>query len=462
MTIDPEILNKVQKIHFVGIGGSGMSGLAEILFRRGYSLTGSDNNETDTLAHIRSLGIPVHLGHRAENVGDAQLVVHTAAVHAENPELRAAAERGTPVIDRAQLLGLICRQYPDTFAVAGTHGKTTTTCMLTQICMTAGLDPTAVIGGTLPLIGSHSRSGSSPLMVCEACEYVDSFLNLRPAVSVILNIDDDHLEYFKSMENLKKHFGVFASQTTRAIILNGDDANTLEALRDYPGKRITFGFGEGNDYTARILGDSAGHMSFEILHKGRHLASVRLRIPGRHNILNALAACAAAVEAGADAASIEKGLNDFGGAGRRFEILGKVGGVTVADDYAHHPTELKATLTAAKEMGFGKVWAVFQPFTYSRTAMLMDDFAQVLPIADRVVLSEIMGSREVNTWNVYAKDLAARIPGCVWFKTFDEIADYVLRNAQAGDLVITLGCGDIYKAAKLMMRRGGAQPSAGH
>lgn len=451
MIRNPDILEVVKKIHFVGIGGSGMSGLAEILFHRGYQLTGSDNNETDTLAHIRSLGIPVQLGHRAENIGDAELVVHTAAVHSENPELQAAAGKNIPVIDRAQLLGLICMKFPDTIAISGTHGKTTTTSMLTQILLTAGLDPTAVIGGTLPLIGSHSRVGKTGLMVCEACEYVDSFLNLNPAVSVILNIDDDHLEYFKTMENLIEHFRIFTTQTSRLVIYNGDDANTLKAVREYPHRKITFGFGAANDYSARLKDDQSGLMAFDVYRKNEKFISVKLQVPGRHNILNALAACAAADEAGADADSIQKGLNEFTGAGRRFEILGKVGGVTIADDYAHHPAELKATLTAAKEMSFNKVWAVFQPFTFSRTFMLMNDFAEVLPIADHVVLSEIMGSREVNTWNVYSKDLAEKIPGCVWFNTFEEISDYVLKNAEDGDLVITLGCGDIYKAAKLML-----------
>lgn len=451
MFSDPDILNKVKKIHFVGIGGSGMSGLAEILLNRGYEITGSDNNETDTLAHIRSLGIPVIMGHSAGNIGDAQLVVHTAAVHADNPELIAARANRTPVLERAELLGLITMQYPDTIAISGTHGKTTTTCMVTQILTLAGMDPSAAIGGKLPLIGSNSRAGDSELMVCEACEFVDSFLNLRPAISVILNIDADHLDYFKTMSNLIEHFSTFASLTSRVLIYNGDDSNTLAAVKDYPHKKITFGFKKKNDFTAVEKSSRDGLRCFDILYKGEPFASISLKIPGKHNILNALAACAAAREVGATAEDIERGLNSFTGAGRRFEILGQINGFTVADDYAHHPAELEATLKAAKEMGFNRVWAVFQPFTYSRTVMLMEDFARVLQIADKVVLAEIMGSREVNTYNVYSKDLAEKVPGSVWFSTFDEIADYVLKNAGQGDLVITLGCGDIYKAAKLML-----------
>jgi UDP-N-acetylmuramate--alanine ligase len=420
--------------------------------RKGYELTGSDNNESDTLSRIKSLGIPVFMQHKASNIGSAELVVHTAAVHSDNPELVAAKEKGIPVLDRAEMLGLIADRFSECFAVSGTHGKTTTTCMLTQILLTAGLDPTAVIGGKLPLIGGNSRIGDSQLMVCEACEFNDSFLHLHPAVSVILNIDNDHLDYFKTLENLKAHFRTFADQTFQTVVYNGDDSNTLEVLEGYEKTKTSFGFSKSCDFTAtEIRTEPESHLEFTINKYGSAIAHVKLKVPGRHNILNALAAAAAADLAGADADSIEKGLCEFSGAGRRFEILGQTNGITIADDYAHHPAELKATLTAAKEMGYKHVWAVFQPFTYSRTAMLMDDFASVLKIADRVVLAEIMGSREINKYNVYSKDLAQKIPGSVCFVDFASIADYVVKNADSGDLVITLGCGDIYKAAKLML-----------
>jgi UDP-N-acetylmuramate--alanine ligase len=454
VTSNPEILKKVKRLHFVGIGGAGMCALAEIMHNEGYELTGSDNNESDTLTRIKALGIPVFMKHEASNIGNAELVVHTAAVHSDNPELAAARSKGVPVLGRAEMLGIVADRFQKSFAVSGTHGKTTTTCMLTQILLTAGLDPTALIGGKLPLIGGNSRVGKSQVMVCEACEFNDSFLNLHPAVSVILNIDNDHLEYFKTLNNLKAHFTAFANQTSEAIIFNGDDANTIEALKDVGLKKISFGFSQGCDFTATDIETEPGsHLNFKISKSGSVIAEIRLGVPGKHNIMNALAAAAAADLAGADAASIEKGLNEYAGAGRRFEILGQANGFTVADDYAHHPAELKATLTAAKEMGFKQVWAVFQPFTYSRTFMLMDDFATVLKIADRVVLAEIMGSREVNTFNVFSKNLAEKVPGSVWFDSFEDIARYVSANAQAGDLVLTLGCGDIYKAAKLMLKK---------
>ena len=454
MTINSDLLNKVKRIHFVGIGCAGMCALAEIMHSKGYTLTGSDNNESDTLSRIRKLGIPVKLSHQPENIGDAQLVVHTAAVHDDNAELVEARRREIPVIERAVMLGLLSDRYEKSIAVSGTHGKTTTTSMLTQILLTAGLDPTAVIGGKLPLIGGNSRVGNSPLMACEACEFNDSFLHIHPAISVILNIDNDHLEYFKTIDNLIAHFHTFAGQTSETVIYNRDDANTRKALTGITARAISFGFGPDCDYRAeQIQTEPGSHCDFDLIKNDRKIATIRLKVPGKHNIMNALAAAAAADLAGASAESIEKGLNDFTGAGRRFEVLGKVNGVTIADDYAHHPAELEATLTAAKQMGFRRVWAVFQPFTYSRTAMLLEDFARVLQIADRVVLAEIMGSREKNTFNIYSKDLAEKIPGCVWFPDFQKIADYVIQNTAEGDLVITLGCGDIYKAAKLMLKQ---------
>lgn len=451
--IDLNILNGKKHIHFIGIGGSGMFPLVQILHGQGYYITGSDNNEGDTIEIERSMGIPVVIGQRAENIKGADLIVYTAAILPDNEELVAAKNSGVPVIERSRLLGVVTSWFDNCICVCGTHGKTTTTSMITQILLEAEMDPSAVIGGKLKAIGGNGRYGGSDLMVCEACEFVDTFLQLYPDTAVILNIDADHLDYFKTLDNIIASFRKFAQLTSRTIIVNGDDANSMKAVEGINDKKIiTFGTSSKNDYYAENIVQSVGvKSSFDLYCKGEKLGTVQLSVPGSHNVLNAVAACAAALEAGASFESVTAGLAEFRGAGRRFEILGEVGGVTIADDYAHHPAEVKVTLETAKKMGFKNVWAVHQPFTYSRTSMLLDDFAEALSVADKVVMSEIMGSREVNTYNIYTKDLAEKIDGSVWFPEFGEIAEYVMKNAQPGDLVITLGCGDIYKCAKMML-----------
>lgn len=449
-----EVLGKIKRIHFIGIGGSGMCPLVEILHSKGYEISGSDNNESDTLNRVRSLGIPVFLGQRAQNIEGAQMIVYTAALLPDNPELCAAKESGIPTFERKELLGAITRMFDNCICVCGTHGKTTVTAMLTQIFLQSGADPTAVIGGKLPLTGTNGIAGGSQNMLCEACEFVDTFLSLSPDVSVILNIDEDHLDYFKTLDNLIASFTKFASMTRREIIINADDANTLRAVESIKDKRfITFGLGKDNDFRAENIVLEHEFASFDIIKYGENVGRISLGIPGKHNIFNALAAIAAADNAGIPMDKIIACAEQFRGAGRRFEILKKINGITIADDYAHHPRELEVTLNAAMGMGFKRVWAVFQPFTYSRTKILFDDFVRVLKIPDRVVMTEIMGSRERNTYGVYTSQLAEKIPGSVWFNTFDEVADYVVKNAEEGDLVITLGCGDIYKAAKLMIKK---------
>ena len=449
-----EVLGKIKRIHFIGIGGSGMCPLVEILHSKGYEISGSDNNESDTLNRVRSLGIPVFLGQRAQNIEGAQMIVYTAALLPDNPELCTAKESGIPTFERKELLGAITRMFDNCICVCGTHGKTTVTAMLTQIFLQSGADPTAVIGGKLPLTGTNGIAGGSQNMLCEACEFVDTFLSLSPDVSVILNIDEDHLDYFKTLDNLIASFTKFASMTRREIIINADDANTLRAVESIKDKRfITFGLGKDNDFRAENIVLEHEFASFDIIKYGENVGRISLGIPGKHNIFNALAAIAAADNAGIPMDKIIACAEQFRGAGRRFEILKKINGITIADDYAHHPRELEVTLNAAMGMGFKRVWAVFQPFTYSRTKILFDDFVRVLKIPDRVVMTEIMGSRERNTYGVYTSQLAEKIPGSVWFNTFDEVADYVVKNAEEGDLVITLGCGDIYKAAKLMIKK---------
>ena len=450
-----KVLKTVKTIHFIGIGGSGMCPLAEILHSKGYTLQGSDNNESSIVDRIRKMGIKVMMGQRAENIAGAEMVVYSAAISKENPELKAALESGIPTFQRAELLGEVSRQFTNCIGICGTHGKTTVTSLTVQTMIEAGLDPSAVIGGKLPLTNSYGRVGQTETIVMESCEYQDTFLKMSPDVAVILNIDEDHLEYFKTMENLILSFTKFADSATKAIIFNGDDENTLKAIKDIKGKEmISFGFQSNNDYYAANIEEYKGAFTkFDVMYKGEKLGSVELSIPGIHNVLNALAAIASVIYSGAKFEDCIKGLQEFKGAGRRFEDLGTYNGIDFIDDYAHHPAELKVTLEAAMKMGYNTVWAVFQPFTYSRTAMHFDEFVDVLKIPDRCVMTEIMGSREVNTYDIYTSQLAEKIPNSVWFNTQEEVADYVVKNAKKGDLVLTMGCGDIYKSAFMMIER---------
>ena len=451
MNIDENLLKTRKHLHFIGIGGSGMFPMVQILHGEGFYITGSDNNETETVKIERKMGIPVAMGQRAENIEGADLIVYTAAIMADNPELIAAKASGVPCLERSEMLGLLSRRYNRAVCVAGTHGKTTTSGMIAQVLLEGGFDPSAFIGGKVKALGGSGRAGKSDIFVVEACEFVDTFLKLSNDISVILNIDNDHLDYFGTIENSIKSFRRFAENNTGLLVVNGDDANTMKAVEGLDKEIITFGWSDKNDYypeNARSLGGAKS--GYTLMYRGEPLAEIQLSIPGKHNVLNSLACAAVCIHLGMKPEDVAEHIDKFPGAGRRFEILGEVGGVTIADDYAHHPTELAATLRAAKEMDFNEVWAVFQPFTYSRTYLLMDDFVKALSVADHVVMSEIMGSREKNTYNVYTKDLAEKIPGSVWFNTFEEMADYTLANAKPGDLVITLGCGDVYKCAYMM------------
>ena len=451
MIID-DVIKSAKRIHFIGIGGSGMCPLAEILHDKGYYLTGSDNNETDTLKRIRNLGIPVVLGQKAENVDGADMVVFTAALLPDNPELVAAKEKGIPTFERSKLFGYFTREYDNCIGVCGTHGKTTVTSMLTHILIDNGFDPSAVIGGKLPLTGTNGRVGKSDILVCEACEYKDTFLDLSPDVSVILNVDRDHMEYFKTLENLEASFRKFADMS-KCVIYNGDDKNTLDSLEGITGKTmISFGKNGSCDYVAKDVDWKDGAFPcFDVYHKGEKLGRIELSIPGEHNVLNAMAAICTAMLCGATFEQCKISIATFKGAGRRFEYLGAYNGADIVDDYAHHPAELEVTLSAAKKMSYKRVWAVFQPLTFSRTKLHLDAFAKALSIADKVVLTEIMGSREINTYGITTQALADEIPGSVWFDTFQKVCDYVKENAEEGDLVLTLGCGDVYKVAKMIL-----------
>ncbi|MBR0483874.1 MAG: UDP-N-acetylmuramate--L-alanine ligase [Oscillospiraceae bacterium] len=468
--MNKSILDEKKHIHFIGIGGSGMYPLAQILHSKGFYLTGSDNNETETLQAVRNMGIPVMFGQRAENIEGADLIVHTAAIMADNPELIAAKASGVPVLERSELLGIVSSWYQNAVCVSGTHGKTTTTSMLAQILHDAGVDLSAFIGGKLPCIGGSGCAGTSDIFVCESCEFVDTFLKLYPDTAVILNIDADHLDYFKTVDNIIKSFHKFCELTTKTIIYNGDDANTCKAVEGISGKEmISFGYGENNKYRAVNPEHLGGQMSYTVLKNGQTLGQIVIQVPGEHNILNSLSAVAVCDNLGLPFEQIQNGLRAFHGAGRRFEIKGEVNGVTIADDYAHHPTELTATLKAAREMPYKRIWAVFQPFTFSRTAQHLEEFAEALSIADIAVLTDIMGSREKNTWNIYTRNLAEIMnqEKTVWFpqdesaeytderkyQNFEDVCRYVTEHVQSGDLVLTMGCGDINKVAKMILEK---------
>ncbi len=456
-------LREGMHIHMIGIGGSGMYPLAQVLHSKGYHLSGSDNNETDTLAAVRAMGIPVVLGQKAENIKGADLVVYSAAISPQNPERAAAEAGGVPMMERSVLLGIVSSWYHDAVCIAGTHGKTTTSSMLAQILLTAGIDLSAVIGGKLPCLGGSGRAGNSEMFVCEACEYVDTFLQLEPDIAVILNIDEDHMEYFKTLDNLKHSFIRFAQKASRAVLYNGDDANTCEAMRQITGKQmITYGTGPECEWRAtEITHPNSRQTLFTVYHDEEKLGTITLQVPGTHNILNALCATAAAHLLGLSFAQAQDGLMAFHGAKRRFEVIAEVGGITVCDDYAHHPAEIAATLCAAKTMHYSRVIAVHQPFTFTRTKRLLDDFADALSIADIVALTDIMGGREQNTIGVYTRQLAEKITDrpCIWFaqdetetennnrkyQNFDDVCAAVCKEAAPGDLIITLGCGDVNK-----------------
>lgn len=451
LRMEDKIIEGVKRIHMIGIGGSGMCPIAEILHSKGYILTGSDNNESDPLKRIKALGIKVFMGHNPENVEGAELVVYSAAISKDNPELVAAEKLGIPTMERSHMLGAITRKYDNVIGVCGTHGKTTVSSMITHILILNKQNPTAVIGGRLPLINSNGIAGESETMVCESCEFVDTFLQLSPDIAVLLNIDNDHLDYFKTMDNLVLSFTKFISMAKKCYI-NGDDPLCIKAAQKTGKEIVTFGIDSKNDFYATNIESGKFGFCFDVMHKGEKLTRLEMHIPGKHNILNGLAGFVSAYYEGVSPEDIKTALETFTGAGRRFEFLGDYG-FCLADDYAHHPTEIKATLKAAKELKYNRVIAVFQPFTFSRTALLKDEFIEALSVADKVILTPIMGSREVNTYGISSQDIADKLNDAIIVDGFENIANKIIEIAKEGDIVITMGGGDIYKAAHIVQEK---------
>jgi len=443
-----------KKGHLIGIGGVSMSPLAEVLSGMGLQIGGSDMNESEKTEHLRSLGVTVKIGHAAENLApDTEFVVRTAAVHDDNPEIKAARERGIPVFERTQAWGALMRDYTNALCIAGTHGKTTTTSMSTHILMAAQLDPTVMIGGTLPLLQAGHRVGKGDTIVMESCEYYNSFHAFSPTIAVILNIEADHLDFFKDLEDVKNSFRTFAANVPENghIIANVDDKNTMDALKPLGRPLMTFGLTDQADVYAENIERKGAQTEFDIMHAGKFFTHVSLRVPGLHNVKNALAATAAAICLGVEPTAVTYGLAGFTGAGRRFEFKGKYNGADVYDDYAHHPGELKALLDAVEPLGYKRTIVVFQPHTYSRTKALFDDFACQLRRPDIAYLAEIYAAREKNTLGISSADLAREIPGSRYFKSFDEIESDLRRTAEPGDIILTVGAGDVFKLGERLV-----------
>lgn len=448
-------------IHFIGIGGISMSGLAEILLDRKFTVSGSDMKASEITEHLGKIGARIAIGQRAENItDDIDLVVYTAAIHEENEEFAAAKNKNIPMMTRAALLGQIMDNYARSIAVAGTHGKTTTTSMLTHILLQGQLDPTVSVGGMLDRIGGNIRVGQSNVFLTEACEYTNSFLEFHPLYSIILNVEEDHMDFFKDLEDIKHSFHLFASQTAPdgLIIINGDMEHTDDILKDLPQKAITFGLNGDNDYTATDISfDKEGNGSYQLVVNGENMGPVSLKVKGRHNIMNSLAAIACARALGLPMQQILTGLLSFGGTHRRFEYKGNIGDVIVIDDYAHHPTEIKATLTAAREYPHDDLWVVFQPHTYTRTKAFLDQFAEVLTLADHVVLADIYAAREPDTGMVSSKDIVHLLKEAgtdvYYFPTFGEIEDFLLSQVKGHDLLITMGAGDVVNIGEDILRK---------
>ena len=442
-----------RRAHLIGIGGVSMAPLAEVLHGAGMAITGSDMRESPAVEHLRSLGIPIHIGHRAENLGGAELVIRTAAAHDDNPEVAAAHAAGVPVFERAQAWGAIMRGYKHALCISGTHGKTTTTSMCTHIIMAAGLDPTVMIGGTLPLLRAGHRVGKGDTIILESCEYCNSFLSFFPTVAVILNIEADHLDFFKDLDDVERSFRRFADLVPEGgrIIANRDDENTMRTLAGEERPVTTFGLAEGDVHAAGLTWEK-GLPAFDVIYRGEVYAHVSLSVPGLHNVKNALAAAASAIALGVPGEAVSKGLAQFRGAGRRFEHKGTYNGAQVYDDYAHHPGELKALLDTARTLGYERVICAFQPHTYTRTAALFDDFVEVLQKPDVTLLAEIFAARETNDIGISSRDLAEKIPGARYCATLPQVTAALRELARPGDLILTVGAGDIYTAGEALVK----------
>lgn len=437
-----------KRVHLIGIGGVSMRPLGLVLQGMGLTVTGSDMNSSVSTDELIAKGIQVYIGHRQENIQGADCIIRTAAAHNDNPEIAAARVAGIPVFERAQAWGVIMQAYKNAVCVAGTHGKTTTTSMVTHILMAADADPTVMIGGYLPLLRAGHRVGQGDTIILESCEYCDSFLNFFPTLSVILNIEADHLDYFKDLADIQKSFRKFAQLSSGGILANGDDPHVLEALKglDY----VSFGLNPNNRVHGENIHPDWRHL--DVYCDGVFYTHLDLNVLGRHNALNAIGAAGAAWMLGIPGEAVTRGLAAFSGAERRMQYKGTYRGADIYDDYAHHPDELAATIDAVATMHYDRVILAFQPHTYTRTKALFSDFVRQLKRVDKVVLAEIYAARERNTVGISSKDLADQIPGAVYCETLPEVTSYLGSVARKGDVILTVGAGDIYRAGEALLK----------
>ncbi len=446
-------------LHFIGIGGISMSGLAEILLKEDFRISGSDNKESALTDHLTNLGATIFYGQKASNIiPGIDVVVYTAAIHDDNEEYQEAVNQGLPMLSRAELLGQLMTNYNTSVAVAGTHGKTTTTSMLSHILLSGEKDPTISVGGILKAIGGNIRVGGPEVFVTEACEYTNSFLHFFPKIGIILNIDADHLDFFKDLDDIRRSFCKFAGliPANGTLIINGEIPNLSEITDGLECRIITYGNDPAFDYSAaRISHDELGEASF--VRHGETIDRISLSVSGDHNVSNALASIAAADLLDVSLAAMKDGLKDFHGTDRRFEYKGEVHGITVIDDYAHHPTEINASLTAARNYPHREIWCIFQPHTYTRTKMLFQEFVDALSHTDHIILAEIYAARETDTLGISSKDIADALNrrGCdaYYFPTFNEIQDFCMEKCQKGDLLITMGAGDVVNIGEALLKR---------
>ncbi|SHH96211.1 UDP-N-acetylmuramate--L-alanine ligase [Clostridium grantii] len=448
-----------KSIHFIGIGGVSMSGIAEILINKGYTVSGSDRNSSKSTEKLSKLGATIFIGHEASNVIKSDLVVYTAAIAEDNPELKKAKELNIELMDRAEFLGKIMNGHKYNIGVAGTHGKTTTTSMLSHIILKAQLDPTILVGGSLDIIDGNVRVGESEYFITEACEYKASFLKFPPYLGIILNIEEDHLDYYKDIHHIEDTFLEFTKLIPNDgfVILNADDPRCLNLQNKYICNTKTFGIKNGDLKAKNIVYSNNGCPSFDVTENEKKLFHISLNVPGNHNISNSLASIAAALCLAIEHKYIVEGIESFYGTHRRFEIKGSTQGVTVIDDYAHHPTEIKATLEASRNFPHNKIVCVFQPHTYSRTKSLFKEFSQCFTLANKVILADIYAAREPLDESVSSLMLAEEISqngvDCVNFHSFEEILQNLKKTLEEGDLLLTVGAGDVYLIGEMLLEQ---------